>query len=198
MAIQRNRAEATVEELFTLFRSSGHAGYSSERVSQLEHALQCASQARDEGRDDETVIAALLHDSGHLCAPPRAPRMGSAGVSHHETIGAVDLRKRRFSSRVTELVSGHVQAKRYLTFKGPGYFEELSPVSVQTLGYQGGPMSADEAAEFESDPLSELKLRVRLWDERGKRPGWAVPPLETYRDLLVQHLDRHAQLAGVH
>ena len=120
MAIQRNRAEATVEELFTLFRSSGHAGYSSERVSQLEHALQCASQARDEGRDDETVIAALLHDIGHLCAPPRAPRMGSAGVSHHETIGAVDLRKRRFSSRVTELVSGHVQAKRYLTFKGTG------------------------------------------------------------------------------
>ena len=192
MALQRDRAEAVVEELFTLFESSGHAGYSSERLSQLEHALQCAKQARDEGRDDEAVIAALLHDIGHICAPQGAARMGSAGVSHHETIGAAYLRKHGFSSRVSDLVSGHVQAKRYLTFKDPGYFEELSPASLQTLGYQGGPMSADEAADFEADPLSELKLRVRLWDERGKRPGWAVPPLESYRGLLVQHLEQRS------
>jgi len=189
VATQRDLPDALIEELYTLYNSSGHGDYSSERVSQLDHALQCAKQASDEGQDDETVIAALLHDVGHLCAPPRAARMGSAGVSHHEAIGATYLRKRGFSEKVTELVSGHVQAKRYLTFKDPGYFEELSPASVQTLGYQGGPMSEDEASEFESDPLSELKLRVRLWDERGKRPGWDVPPLEFYRDLLVHHLN---------
>ena len=44
-------------------------------------------------------------------------------------------------------------AKRYLTFKEPGYYEGLSDGSKRTLGFQGGLMDAKESAVFEQDPL---------------------------------------------
>lgn len=37
-----------------------------EKVSQMDHALQCAKAAADSGADDLTVIAALLHDIGWM------------------------------------------------------------------------------------------------------------------------------------
>jgi len=45
-------------------------------VSQLEHALQAAHCATEAGADEEVVLAALLHDVGHLVAPAGTPSMG--------------------------------------------------------------------------------------------------------------------------
>src|SRR5262249_19687881 len=42
--------------------------YFGEPVTQLEHALQCAHLARQANADDDLVLAALLHDIGHLIA----------------------------------------------------------------------------------------------------------------------------------
>ena len=42
------------------------AGYP---VSRLQHSLQAATRARDDGADDELVAAALIHDVGDLLAP---------------------------------------------------------------------------------------------------------------------------------
>jgi predicted HD phosphohydrolase len=42
------------------------AGYP---VSRLEHSLQAATRARDDGVDDELVVAALIHDIGDELAP---------------------------------------------------------------------------------------------------------------------------------
>ena len=42
------------------------AGYP---VSRLEHSLQAATRARDDGADDELVVAALIHDIGDELAP---------------------------------------------------------------------------------------------------------------------------------
>ena len=50
-----------------LFAARGAERYG-ESVSQLEHALQCAALARRARADDEVVLAALLHDVGHLAA----------------------------------------------------------------------------------------------------------------------------------
>ena len=42
------------------------AGY---QVSRYEHSLQSASRAHRDGRDEEYVVAALLHDIGDDLAP---------------------------------------------------------------------------------------------------------------------------------
>ena len=55
-----------VDTIFTLFERRGHAAYFGEPVSQLEHALQTAHQADQKGAPDYLIVAALLHDIGHL------------------------------------------------------------------------------------------------------------------------------------
>ena len=71
-----------------------------------------------------------------------------------------------------------MEAKRYLTLRQPGYYQRLSEASRRTLEYQGGVMSEDEADVFERDPLFEVSLRMREWDERAKVVGVAVIDLD--------------------
>jgi len=52
----------TLDDIESLFRDKGDAQYSREPVSQLEHALQSAHLAEEEGADDELVTAALWDD----------------------------------------------------------------------------------------------------------------------------------------
>jgi len=180
----------TVEEILALLQSGATMDYIGEDISQLEHALQCAQQAHEAGADEQTIIAALLHDIGHLCQTSDKSSMGGYGVISHEKIGAEFVLKRGFAQKIAELIDGHVQAKRYLTYKDPLYFQLLSPASIETLSFQGGPMSAEEAALFELDPLFEQKLQMRRWDEAAKIVGAATNPLDYYRNMLIQHLEQ--------
>ena len=91
-----------------------------------------------------------------------------------------------FGERVAQLVEGHVAAKRYLTFKQPAYHQRLSAASKATLGYQGGPMSAEEAREFEANPLFSRILELRTWDEAAKVPGQPAD-LARYTPILRRH-----------
>lgn len=169
-----------------LLEAAAGSGYIGEPVSQLEHALQCAAAAERAGAPAEEVLAALLHDVGHLCAPDDAPRMGMAdlGVLRHEHLGAAWLRVRGLPEAVCALVAGHVEAKRYLVATNPRYAAALSPASAGTLAFQGGPMTPEEVALFDRDPLRDAKLRVRRWDELGKDPAAKVPDLSRYAPLL--------------
>ena len=171
-------------QILTLLKSAERSGYIGEPVSQLEHALQAAHFAREAGAPDSAILAALLHDIGHLCAPEDADEMSGLGVLDHEGIGARWLAQLGFSDDVCELVRGHVQAKRYLTHRNPEYLRRLSDASRGTLEFQGGPMTETEATAFERDPRFKLKLAVRTWDERAKVVGLLVPGLETYAPAL--------------
>ena len=54
-----------VDALFAYMEAHGQSHYD-EVVTQLEHALQCAHQARTSGAAPIQVAAALLHDLGHF------------------------------------------------------------------------------------------------------------------------------------
>jgi len=179
--------EAITAQVIALLETAGQSAYFGEPVTQLEHALQCAQLATDSGADEEMILAALLHDIGHLLEE-EGLRHEEVGVIDHDAAGARYLRDRGFSDRLAALVGGHVEAKRYLTRTNPSYFARLSPASVTTLQLQGGPMTQQEAEAFDRDPLKDQKLRLRSWDETGKLPGCTVAPLSSYRDLLVRHL----------
>ena len=161
--------DQVVQDIVAMFDQRGSASYG-EDVTQLEHMVQSGFLAAEEGYDDEVVIAAFLHDIGHICtAEEEAEQMGQFGARRHEQIGADYLRARGFSEKVAILVEGHVEAKRYLTHKYPDYLAQLSTASLATLEYQGGPMGEDEARTFESGPYFDLCIKMREWDDAGKR-----------------------------
>ncbi|MDD2059860.1 HD domain-containing protein [Pseudomonas sp. GD03860] len=170
-------AEQVVSEIFALYQQHGDDDYIGEPVSQLEHMSQAAQLALDEGFDDEVVLAAFFHDIGHLCGGADGD-MGGYGVVSHEQVGANYLRRCGFSERLATLVQYHVEAKRYLTLRKPGYYERLSEASRRTLEYQGGMMSDAEADAFERDPLCAVSLRMREWDELAKVMNVPVIDLE--------------------
>ena len=61
----------------------------------------------------------------------------------------------------------------------------LSPASLLSLEIQGGPMSADESAEFESNPYYKSAVELRRFDDMGKVSGMKTPSLESFYSLVL-------------
>jgi [1-hydroxy-2-(trimethylamino)ethyl]phosphonate dioxygenase len=172
-----------VDEIFTLFEQRGAGAYYGESVSMTEHMLQAAYFAQAAAAPAALVIAALLHDVGHLIETVPDDIADWRTDAHHEEVGGRWLAK-RFPASVSEPVRLHVPAKRYLCATDGAYFAKLSPASVVTLELQGGPMTREEAARFEAESFYREAVRVRRWDDAGKVAGLATPTLEHYRALI--------------
>ncbi|GAB4418466.1 MAG: HD domain-containing protein [Bacteroidia bacterium] len=178
-------ALAAIQDLYTRF---GQEEYG-EAVTQIEHASQSAACALAEGSDEDVVVAAFLHDVGHLYGKIRGQeQMGVFGMVSHEELGADYLRSLGFPEKVAALVEGHVLAKRYFTFSEAGYYDKLSDASKATLVYQGGRMTADEAAAFEQSPWFQLSLRMRYWDDEAKAPETPIRDLQQVWDMIARVL----------
>jgi predicted HD phosphohydrolase len=74
-ATQTMAAANVVEQLRMLARD--HGGFP---VSRLEHSLQTATRAERDGRDEEYVMCALVHDIGDTLAPMNHPEIGASIV----------------------------------------------------------------------------------------------------------------------
>ncbi len=175
------------EEVIQLMAQRGGAAYFGEPVSQLEHALQTAWLAAQSGASRELVLAALLHDVGHLLhdLPESA---ASDGIDTRHEVAGYEWLLTRFGPLVAEPVRHHVPAKRYLCLVDPGYLAQLSAASILSLELQGGPFSAEEARVFETKPGYREAVMLRRWDDEAKIPGLQVPGLDAYLDLLSHHL----------
>ena len=177
-------AERLTQHLFGIVRASGNNSYIGEPMSQLQHALQAAYHAQIIGGSDELIIACLFHDIGHQLP---GESMDGWGTQEHEEVGAQFLKEQGFSHNVCEMVRSHIEAKRYLC-TDPVYYAQLSEGSKQSMRYQGAPMSKLEAEAFRQDPLFEQKLNLRHCDDRAKDPDGVVPDLDTYYQMVVDHL----------
>lgn len=162
--------------------------YCGEGISQLEHALQTARLANEAAASSDEVVAALFHDVGHMIEG--ADSKSELGALEHEEIGARFLAERGFGPSVVSLVRGHVEAKRYLTWRDRRYREMLSDASQRTLELQGGPMTDEEADEFGRNPSFRARLRLRSWDDRAKIEGLKVAGVAEYRDVVLEHFSR--------
>lgn len=186
-----DKARSIAEEIIEMYENHGGSAYAGEKVTQLEHMAQSAQLAEEQGHDEEVILAAFLHDIGHICVSSReAEEMDGFGIMDHEEVGAAFLQERGFSKRLIRLVEAHVEAKRYLTWKSPVYYEQLSEASKKTLEYQGGRMTEEEAKAFEQYPLFNLIIEMRRWDEAAKIEHQPVPDLSKYRDMITRHLQR--------
>lgn len=183
--------EETTRFIMGLYRQFGDEDYIGEPVSQLEHMCQCAQLAEAEGDDEEVILAAFFHDIGHFCEHiMEVKHMDGYGIVDHEKLGADFLRSKGFSAKIASLVQNHVQAKRYLTYRHPEYYEKLSEASRKTLEFQGGRMSLEEAKAFEADPLFDLHIKLRGWDEKAKLENQPLPSLDKYSTMILHHLKK--------
>ncbi len=174
---------ADLNDLMELFATQGGSSYIGEPITQLQHALQAATLARNEGATPALVVAALLHDVGHLLlSDATATRRGVD--TRHEDMGSRYL-QRWFGGEVTEPIRLHVAAKRYLV-RDPAYAQTLSEESQRSLVVQGGPMTNAEVGRFEAESAHAAALRLRRWDDAAKVVGWCGPDLASFRAVMEE------------
>ena len=168
-------------DVVRLFRQAGHR-HDGDAISELGHALHCAALARRDRADDEVVLAALLHDIGHL-----APGAIESPHEHHGTHGARLLRP-FVPVRVAWLVEHHVVAKQYLCTVDRRYEEQLSPAALRSLALQGGRLVPAQQLALETTPWFADAVRIRRWDDRARSATSTCAPLSDYRELIERWL----------
>ena len=157
--------------------------YGGEAVTQREHALQCAWLAEQDGAGPELIVAALLHDAGHLVHHLGDACAASGVDDRHERTGAA-LVAQILPPAVSEPIRLHVEAKRWLCTRADGYRSSLSPASLTSLALQGGSFTSDEADRFLQQYHAAEAIRLRRWDDLAKTPGRVVPALDHFWRLV--------------
>ena len=171
------------DAIIDLYSRRGGSNYD-EVVTQTSHSLQCGQLAADAGSTGAAIAAAFLHDIGHLLVGEQDDRDDFLDRDlRHEEVGARFLAN-WFGPDVTEPIRLHVPAKRYLCAVEPSYHDGLSEASVRSLVLQGGPMSSEEAAEFERRDGYDIAVELRRWDDGAKIDGASTASLGSFRDVV--------------
>ena len=178
-----------IDEIEAMVSSEGAQAYLGEAVSIATHMLQAADRARELGAPPALVVAALLHDIGHLAGSVTGTEPAAGTNDHHAEQAAAYL-SQYFGPEVVEPVRLHVAAKRYLCAVEPEYLGLLSPASVYTLSVQGGPMTTAEVAAFEANPYAADAVVLRRCDDGGKDTDRETPTFAQFRPTIAAVLGR--------
>jgi predicted HD phosphohydrolase len=135
-------------------------------VDRLTHCLQTAALAEADGRSDEYVLCALLHDMGDLLAP-----------DNHGALAAAVLRP-----YVDEQL--HWMVAHHTVFQGYYYFHFLGGDREARQRYEGHP-AFELTAEF-----------CERYDQRAFDPDRPTPPLEHFAPLVRELLARPRRPMG--
>jgi len=141
-----------------------HGGFA---VDRLEHSLQTASRALRDGRDDEYVACALIHDIGDVLGP-----------AHHAEVGAVLMRP-FISERNFWMMQQHA------VFQGYYYFHLIGGDRNARDRFRGHP-DFEYTAQF-----------CELYDQRSFDPAYDTLPLDAFEPILRRVLaaPKHADFA---
>jgi len=175
------------QEIINLFEKNGSSMYGGEAVTQLEHALQAATLAKNNNATDELITASLLHDIGHLLHDLPDDASDKGIDDYHEELAARYLEK-HFKKAVVEPVKLHVQAKRYLCAVEVGYLDALSEPSKISLAFQGGVMTENEVREFENNEFYKEAVELRRWDDLAKNPNLISPSIDHFIASINQSI----------
>lgn len=178
----------TLQDIASLLNSRANTWYGQEAVSQLEHALQCAHLAEKANETNETIVASLLHDLGHILSKEHLNALTEVANPPvkddlHQFVALPFLRN-VFSDAVLEPIKLHVEAKRYLCAVDPRYWDSLSPASKHSLELQGGIFNEEQVKVFEDLPYASEATRLRRYDDLAKVPGLLTPSLKHFEKIM--------------
>jgi phosphonate degradation associated HDIG domain protein len=183
----------SVDDIRDLFRAHGGIAYSGEPVTQLEHALQSAALGAREGASDALVVAAFLHDLGHLLNL-QGETPSERGIDDMHQYFALPFLRPVLPESVLEPIRLHVDAKRYLCAVDEGYYARLSVDSKRSLQLQGGVFDEEAAKAFIEKPYARDAVRLRLWDDAAKDAAMHTPDIEHFLFLVERVMDMHVRL----
>ncbi len=123
-------------------------------VDRLEHSLQTATRAFKDGRDEEYVVCALMHDIGDILGP-----------SNHAEIGAVIMKP-----YVSE--QNHWMLDKHGIFQGYYFFHYLGLDRDMREQFRGHPYF-EYTAQF-----------CHLYDQNSFDPAYESMPLEAFEPML--------------
>jgi predicted HD phosphohydrolase len=123
-------------------------------VDRLEHSLQTATRAHRDGRDEEYVVCALIHDIGDILGP-----------TNHAEVGAVIL-KPYVSER------NHWMLDHHGIFQGYYFFHHLGLDRDMREQFRGHP-DFEYTAQF-----------CHLYDQSAFDPNYDSMPLEAFEPML--------------
>ena len=151
--------EAHGDRLLASLRSLGEdeGGFA---VNRLEHSLQTATRAHRDGRDEEYVVCALMHDIGDLMGP-----------SNHAEIGAIIMKP-----YVSE--ANHWMIDKHGVFQGYYFFHHIGLDREMREQYRGHP-HFEYAAQF-----------CHLYDQNSFDPAYDTMPLEAFEPMLRRVIAR--------
>ena len=123
-------------------------------VTRLEHSLQTATRAHRDGRDEEYVVCALMHDVGDLMGP-----------ANHAEVGAVIMKP--FVSE-----ANHWMLDKHGVFQGYYFFHHLGLDRDMREQYRGHP-HFEYTAQF-----------CHLYDQNSFEPDYDTMPLDAFEPML--------------
>ena len=175
--------EISIESIINLFTEKGSKMYGTEPVTQLEHALQCATLAEEACQSNEMITACLLHDMGHLIHDLGvSPSVQGIDDQHEQR--ALPVLRELFEPAVTEPIRLHVAAKRYLCGVSLDYWKKLSHASKCSLELQGGAFSLEAASGFIRQPYARCAVELRMYDDQAKISNKLTPSLSHFKQYL--------------
>jgi predicted HD phosphohydrolase len=128
-----------------------HGGFA---VDRLEHSLQTATRAHRDGRDEEYVVCALIHDIGDILMP-----------ANHAELGATILKP-----YVSE--ANHWMMDKHGVFQGYYFFHYLGLDRDMREQFRGHP-HFEYCAQF-----------CHLYDQNSFDPAYESMPLEAFEPML--------------
>jgi len=146
---QRGLADRVLDHLKLL--QGDYGGYS---VDRFEHSLQTASRALRDGRDEEYVVCALLHDIGD-----------TLGSANHADVAAAILKP-----YVSE--ANHWMIANHGIFQGYYFFHYLGLDRNMRDQYRGHP-HFEYCAQF-----------CHLYDQNAFDPAYESLPLSTFEPMV--------------
>ena len=183
----RDKQLLALNDLVDIYTGRATGQYGLALINQLAHAVQSAHHARAQGLSSSVVVAALLHDIGHM-VHELGDHPAAQGIDdEHELIGANWLAC-HFEENVTEPIRLHVAAKRYLCTVEADYFSKLSKDSIESLTLQGGRMSEAEVADFQQSLYWKDAVALRRIDEMAKDPKGPMPHFEEFTNELLNSM----------
>ena len=136
------------------------------QIDRYQHSLQSATRAQRDGADEETVVAALLHDVGDSIAP-----------DNHSQVAAAILRP--YVSEKTYWVVLH-----HGVFQGYYFWHHTGGDRDAREQYRGHPYF-EACADF-----------CERWDQVSFDPAYDTLPLEAFEPMVRRLFEREPKAFG--